>query len=174
MPSFVIMTLNAVEFLFTPGRVTILGEFDGNRLRRVYTDGRGHPADPDLTFNGHSVGRWEGDTLVVDTVAILPETFLPIGQSVALPNNGDTHIVERIRLVAPDALLFDLTVTAPRQLSAPWHLTRKFIRQADRKAEITEASCRQGDFATGVDAKGNSVFRPIPHDEGGDPLPFAR
>ena len=38
-----IMTLNAMEFLFTPGRVTILGEFDGNRTRRIYTDGRGHP-----------------------------------------------------------------------------------------------------------------------------------
>jgi hypothetical protein len=71
MPSFPLMTVNALEFLFTPGRVTILGEFDGNRLRRIYTDGRSHPADPDLTFNGHSIGHWQGATLVVDTVAIL-------------------------------------------------------------------------------------------------------
>ena len=42
MPSWMLVTHNAMEFLFTPGRVTILGEFDGNRLRRIYTDGRGH------------------------------------------------------------------------------------------------------------------------------------
>ena len=59
MPSFIIMTVAAVEFLFTPGRITMLGEFDGNRLRRIYTDGRPHPDDPDLTFNGHSIGRWD-------------------------------------------------------------------------------------------------------------------
>jgi hypothetical protein len=174
MPSFVIMTLNALEFLFTPGRVTILGEFDGNRLRRIYTDGRPHPADPDLTFNGHSIGHWEGGTLVVDTTAILPESFLPLGQAIALPNNGDMHIVERIALVEADALLFDLEVTAPHQLTAPWHVTRRFVRQRDRKAEIVEASCRQGDFATGVDARGNSIFVPIPHEVGGAPLPFER
>jgi hypothetical protein len=174
MPSFVIMTLNAAEFLFTPGRVTILGEFDGNRLRRIYTDGRPHPTDPDLTFNGHSIGHWEGDTLVVDTTGILPEVFLPIGQAVALPNNGDMHLVERIRLVGTNALQFDLDVAAPHQLAAPWHVTRKFIRQPDRKAEIVEASCRQGDFATGVDVQGNAIFVPIPHEQGGAPLPFER
>jgi hypothetical protein len=174
MPSFVIMTLNAVEFLFTPGRVTILGEFDGNRLRRIYTDGRPHPADPDLTFNGHSIGHWEGDTLVVDTVAILPQTFLPVGQAVALPNNGDMHIVERIRLTDHDALSFDLEITAPHQLAAPWRITRHFVRRPDRRAEIVEASCRQGDFASAQDAQGNFIFTPIAHEEGGAPLPFPR
>ena len=98
MPSFVIMTLNASEFLFTPGRVTILNEFDGNRQRRIYTDGRGHPEDPDLTFNGHYIGHWEHGTLVVDTVGILPQTFLPLGQSVGHPNNGDLRIIEHIHL----------------------------------------------------------------------------
>jgi hypothetical protein len=172
MPSFVIMTLNAVEFLFTPGRVTILGEFDGNRLRRIYTDGRSHPPDPDLTFNGHSIGHWEGDTLVVDTVAILPETFLPLGQGVAVPNNGDMHIVEHIRLTGPDALRFELDITAPKALAAPWHVVRDFLRQPDRKAEIVEGSCRQGDFIAKTDQQGNAIFVPIAHDEHGAPLPF--
>ena len=52
MPSWMLLTHNALEFLFTPGRVTILGESDGNRLRRIYTDGRGHPDDPDLPLEG--------------------------------------------------------------------------------------------------------------------------
>jgi hypothetical protein len=174
MPSFVLMTLNAFEFLYTPGRVTILGEFDGNRTRRIYTDGRGHPEDPELTFNGHSTGRWEGDTLHVDTLAILPQTFLPIGQAVALPNNGDMHIVERIHLVAPDQLRFDVEITAPRMLRAPWRIYRLFNRKRGPQFDIVEASCRQGDFATGRDAAGNEIFLPIPHDQGGAPLPFDR
>jgi len=172
MPSFVVMTLNATEFLFTPGRVTILGEFDGNRLRRIYTDGRKHPVDPDPTFNGHSIGHWEGETLVVDTVGILPEVFLPVGQAVALPNNGDMHIAERIHLLDPNTLSIELTVSAPHVLAEPWKVSRLFKRQADRRAEIVEASCRQGDFLEKTDENGNAIFVPIPHQEGGAPLPF--
>jgi hypothetical protein len=172
MPGFMIMTLNALEILFTPGRVTILGEFDGNRLRRIYVDGRPHPEDPDLTFNGHSIGHWQGDTLVVDTIGILPEVFIPLGQGVGLPNNGGMHIVENIRLAAPDILQDDLTVTAPRVLRSPWHYTRKFKRHRERGASIEEASCRQGDFAEQQDADGNFIFVPLPHGEGGAPLPL--
>jgi hypothetical protein len=172
MPSFVIMTVAALEILFTPGRVTILGEFDGNRLRRIYTDGRPHPADPDPTFNGHSIGHWEGQTLVVDTVGLLPQNYLPIGQAVALPNNGDMHIEERIQLVAPNKLRFELVVHAPHMLAEPWHVTRTFLRQADRKLELGEGSCRQGDFVSARDSHDNAIWLPIPHDPGGAPLPI--
>jgi hypothetical protein len=72
MPSWMLMTHNAFEWLTTPGRVTMLGEVDGNRMRRIYTDGRPHPEDPDPTLHGHSIGHWEGDVLVVDTTAIAP------------------------------------------------------------------------------------------------------
>jgi hypothetical protein len=171
MPSFVIMTVAALEFLFTPGRVTILGEFDGNRLRRIYTDRRQHPADPDLTFNGHSIGHWEGDTLVVDTVGLLPQNYLPVGQSVAVPNNGDMHIEERIHLIGPDKLRFELVIQAPHMLAEPWHIQRTFARQADRKLEITEGSCRQGDFVSSKDDQGNYVWLLLSHDQGGAPLP---
>ena len=58
-----------VEFLFTPGRVTIIQEAY-MQVRRVFTDGRGHPADLDPTFNGHSIRHWEGETLVIDTAGL--------------------------------------------------------------------------------------------------------
>ena len=169
MPSFILMTQAAFEVLFTPGRVTLLGEFDGNRLRRIYTDGRGHPDDPDLTFNGHSIARWEGESLVIDTVGILPESFLPLGQAVALPNNGDMRIVEHLRLTAPDVLTDDLEITAPHMIAGVWKTSRSFRRR--RGFDIVEASCRQGDFIESHDARGNAVFRPLTHDEAGDPLP---
>jgi hypothetical protein len=171
MPSFPLMTVNALEFLFTPGRVTILGEFDGNRLRRIYTDGRTHPADPDLTFNGHSIGHWEKDTLVVDTIAILPEVVLPLGQAVALPNNGDMHIDERLHLAGADRLIDELTVSAPHVLAEPWRISRSFVRSREQRFDIVEASCRQGDFREGKDVDNNAVFLPIAHEAGGAPVP---
>jgi hypothetical protein len=171
LPSSVTQTLNSVEFLITPGRVTILGEFDGNRLRRIFTDGRPHPGDPDPTFSGHSIGHWEGNTLIVDTIAILPEVFIPMGQGVGIPNNGGMHVTERITLVDANTIRQDIEVTAAKVLTAPWKTSRTFIRHRERKYDFVESSCRQGDFYEDTDEHGNSVFKSIPKDAGGAPLP---
>src|SRR6185312_16703932 len=111
-PSWMLVTHNAMEILFTPGRVTMLGESDGNRIRRIYTDGRGHPEVSDPTFHGHSIGHWEGDTLVVDTVDILPQAPLAISEAAGVPNDGDMLVTERIHLDPnnKDILLVDLTI----------------------------------------------------------------
>lgn len=171
LPSSVTQTLNSLEFLVTPGRVTILGEFDGNRLRRVWTDGRGHPPDPDPTFSGHSTGRWDNGVLLIDTVGILPQVFIPMAQGVGLPNNGDMRVEERIELTGHDALLWTIIVHAPKALSGPWKATRTFTRHRGREYDLVESSCRQGDFFDDVDAEGNAVFTPIPKDAGGAPVP---
>src|SRR5947208_1024306 len=127
MPAWMLVTHNAMEILFTPGRVTMLGESDGNRLRRIYTDGRPHPPDPGPTFHGHSIGHWEGDTLIVDTVAIHPQTYIAISEAQGVPNNGDMHITERMYLAEPDVLHDELTITAPQVLTKPWKTTRVFF-----------------------------------------------
>jgi hypothetical protein len=171
MPSWMLITHNALEFLFTPGRVTILGESDGNRLRRIYTDGRGHPADPDPTFHGHSIGHWENDTLVVDTVAILPEAYIAVSEAVGVPNNGDLHVIERIRLENPDVLRDDLEIVAPNVLTKPWKTSRFLFRQRARKYDIVEGVCLQGNYSEGKDASGNAVFVPAPQTEGGNTIP---
>jgi hypothetical protein len=171
MPSWMLITHNALEFLFTPGRVTILGESDGNRLRRIYTDGRAHPADPDPTFHGHSIGHWENETLVVDTVAVLPETYLAVSEAVGIPNNGDLHVVERIHLDKPDVLRDDLEITAPHVLTRPWKTSRFFFRQRARKYDIVEGVCLEGNYSEGKDAAGNAAFVLVPQTEGGNVLP---
>ncbi len=171
MPSWMLITHNALEFLFTPGRVTILGESDGNRIRRIYTDGRSHPADPDPTFHGHSIGHWEGQTLVVDTVGILPQTYIAPSEAVGLPNNGDMHIVEHIHLTGPDTLRDDLAITAPHVLTRTWKTSRILYRQRGRKYDIVEGVCLQGNFSEGVDPNGNAVFLPAPQTEGGNYVP---
>src|SRR5712691_5833076 len=171
MPSWMLVTHNAMEILFTPGRVTMLGESDGNRLRRIYTDGRGHPDDEELTFHGHSIGHWEGDTLVVETVNVLAQTYLAVSEAAGVPNNGDMKIVERIHLADKDVLHVDLEITAPKILTKPWKTTRIFFRQRARKFDIVEGVCLEGYFAERTDKDGNAVFVPIPHAVGGNRVP---
>jgi hypothetical protein len=161
MPSWMLITHNAFEVLFTPGRVTILGEGDGNRMRRIYTDGRPHPPDPDPSFHGHSIGHWEGDTLVIDTVAVLPQVYLAVNEAVGIPNDGDMHIVERMHLRGTDTLYDELSITASKLLTKTWNTTRKYYRQRAQKYDILEGVCEQGRFMEAKDADGHDIFVPI-------------
>jgi hypothetical protein len=158
MPSWMLMTHNAFELLVTPGRITMLGEVDGNRMRRIYTDGRPHPEDPDLTLYGHSIGHWEGEALVIDTTAIVPQAYIAISEAAGIPNNGDMHILERLHLAQPDVLYDDLEITAPKVFDATWKTTRIFRRYPERHYEVTEGECEQEDLIPGKDEFGNDIF----------------
>ena len=171
MPAWMLITHNAMEVLFTPGRVTMLGESDGNRLRRIYTDGRQHSDDPDPTFHGHSIGKWEGDTLVVDTVGISPQAYIAISEAAGIPNNGDIQVIERIHLVGKDELHDDIEIIAPKVLTKPWKTTRVYFRQRARKFDIVEGVCLEGYFAPRKDKFGNDIYAPIPVDVGGNRIP---
>ena len=81
-----------IEILQQPHRITMLAEYD-MQVRRIYMDGRGHPDDYPLTRMGHSIGHWEGDTLVVDT-ALLKEWHHS-----SWPHSDKTRIKERIYLM---------------------------------------------------------------------------
>jgi len=126
MPTIMFMPYD-VEFLFTPGRVTIIQEAY-MQVRRVFTDGRGHPANLDPTFNGHSIGHWEGDTLVIDTVGLGHKT--PLGFN-RLNHGPQLHVVERIRLTAPDTMEVRMTMTDPDVLQKPWHTVHAFARHRE-------------------------------------------
>jgi hypothetical protein len=162
MPSWMLIMHNAFEILMTPGRVTMLGEVDGNRMRRIYTDGRQHPDDPDLTYHGHSIGHWEGGTLVVDTIGIAPQTFIAISEAVGVPNNGDMHIVEHLHLAQPNVLYDDLEITAPKVLKETWKTTRIYRRYPERHYEVTEGICVQGELKETTDQFGNAIYVPDP------------
>lgn len=171
MPSWMLITHNAMEILVTPGRVTMLGEGDGNRIRRIYTDGRAHPEDPDLTIHGHSIGHWEGDPLVVDTVGIIPQAYIALNEAVGIPNNGGMHIVERIRLADADTLTAELTITAPQVLTQPWTTTRIWVRWRGELYDIVEGQCVQGQLVEALDEHGNATFEHAPPaDDGRVPI----
>ncbi len=121
----------AVEFLFTPGRVTVTNE--RGLVRRIYTDGRTMPAALDPTNTGVSIGHWEGQTLVVETKGINPLASyggVPIGKNV--------RITERMLLKDPGTLQIDVVTEAPDVLMEPDHRTRQYTRVAKTMAnEIT-------------------------------------
>ncbi len=167
MPSWMLITHNAFEFLTTPGRITMLGEVDGNRMRRIYMDGRAHPDDPDLTLHGNSIGHWDSDVLVIDTTAIAPQAYIATSEAVGIPNNGDMHIVERLHLAQPNVLYDDLEITAPKVLTGTWKTTRIFRRYPDRHYEIIEGECEQEDLVPGKDQYGNDIFVQQPQNPDG-------
>jgi hypothetical protein len=117
---------DAVEFLFTPGRVTITNEM--GLIRRIYTDGRTLPNDPDATNTGTSIGRWEGQTLVAATVGIDPAALYPGPAQGAVPIGAGARITERIFLTAAGTLQFDIVTEAPEVLTEPDRRTRIYSR----------------------------------------------
>ncbi len=115
-----------MEFLLTPGQVTIVIEAY-QQVRHIYTDGRPLPADPDPKFHGSSVGRWEGDTLVVDTVGFSPLTLLAANT----PHSDKMRIAERFRLADPDTMTIETTITDPEALTTPFASSRTLRRHRD-------------------------------------------
>jgi hypothetical protein len=135
-----------IEFLFTPGKVTIAIEAY-SQMRRIFLDGRPQSSDPELTFQGHSVGHWEGDTLVVDTVGILPSTKIAPG----IEHSDQLRIEERIRLVSGDKLEIRNTLRDPKALVEPLTIVRTYKRQRDW--DIKEYVCTQNNRDS-ADAQG--------------------
>jgi hypothetical protein len=140
MPAVMTQPYN-VMFLFTPGRVTVLQEAY-MQVRTIFTDGRAQPDDPDPAFNGHSIGRWEGDTLVVETIGIKEGTRLG---RIGVTHGPDLKITERIRLDAddPDVLHLEFTFEDPDALAAPWRQAYSYRR--NRAWEQIEFVCAEND-----------------------------
>ena len=113
-----------------------------NSLRIVYLDGRSH-TDPDIivrTFNGESTGRWEGDTLVVDTVGFRGDHHWMDQGGASIPAGEQLHIVERIRLINDRKQLeIEYTMTDPEYWEGEWKSTKRFNRVNDE--DIQEVSC---------------------------------
>lgn len=110
--------------------------------RAVYMDGRGHP--PDIVdypeFMGHSVGKWEGATLVVDTVAINERTWL---DTAGHEHSAKLRLTERFRKIDDDRLEWTVTFEDPVFYTRPWSITRTFTRFDDTKDRIMPYTCNE-------------------------------
>ena len=97
-------------------------------LRRIYTDGRRHPDNLQATYFGHSIGRWDGTTLVVDTVGENDTTWLNSGEK-RLPHSDALHVTERIRLVEDGRYLeIETTIEDPKAYTTSMKVTRYWER----------------------------------------------
>lgn len=115
----------------------------------VHLDGRGHPPEKDLnpTWFGHSIGRFEGDVLVVDTVGFNGKTRL---DTRGHPHSDRLHVIQRFEYTDPDHLAYEVTIDDPMTYTRPWKNTRVFTRMKPGE-EIIEYSCEENnrDFTEG-------------------------
>ena len=142
-PARIVQTATDVLFLYASGGAST----QPAEYRVIPTDGRKH--DPvrsqDLYFYGHSVGHWEGDTLVVDSIAFNDLTWLDRG---GYFHSDEMHVIERFRRDG-NILHYDVTVEDPEVLLEPWVLTTRQLRlNTNPNAFLSEGSpCREYDRA---------------------------
>jgi len=130
-----------MQIVQIPGQVLMLFEFD-HFVRRIYTDGRPHDKDAGPLWMGDSIGKWEGDTLVADTVSFNDKTTL---DREGYPHSDAMHLVEHIRRVNHDSMEIKLTVDDPKTYTKPWDATLVFRLRPDWK--IMEHVCEDnGNF----------------------------
>jgi hypothetical protein len=138
-----------IEFLFQPDKVVMLTEAY-MQYRHIWTDGRKHPEDPDLVFHGHSIGHWEGDTLVVDTVGLAPQNRLAQG----VGHSEKLRITERIRKVDADWMEIETTLDDPEVFTEPYKSTTSFRHLDD---ELREYVCLENN-RDAADEKGRPTL----------------
>jgi hypothetical protein len=112
----------------------------GGAYRTVHMDGRPHLPTHVRQWLGDSIGRWEGDTLVVDTTNFTDQTsFNGSGEGL--------HVVERFIPVSTDLLMYEVTVSDPVAWSRPWTVELPLERIDNQENQIFEAACHEGNYA---------------------------
>lgn len=131
----------AFEVLNTPEQTVFI--FAGREIRHIYTDGRGHPPSDELWPLpwGDSIGHWEGDTLVVDTISVMAHSVLFQLNPIFSPS---AHFTERIRKVAKGRLEDTMTMDDPVALTRPWKIAIPYthVTTIDR---LVHGDCMEND-----------------------------
>jgi hypothetical protein len=125
MPRMMTMTY-PMEIMQNDVQLNIFAEWM-EQTRRVFIDGRPHPPADELdpTYYGHSIGHWEGDVLVVDTVGLRGDTNL---EASGLPHSDQLRIRERIWLANDNELRDEITLIDPKAYTRPWTVTKRYLR----------------------------------------------
>ncbi len=123
-----------MQIVELPGRVLM---FFGRNLRQIYTDGRQHPSDHLTLWMGHSIGKWDGDTFVVDTVDISDVNWL---DRMGHPHSDKLHLIERFRSVDDKTMQLNITIDDPIAYTKIWEATPRTFRLRPN-ARAGEAIC---------------------------------
>jgi len=142
--------LGLMQAVANPKLVALLYEnAPGPVYRVIYTDGRKHPDDLDTSYMGHSIGHWEGDTLVVDTVGLNDETWYSAsggGNKFTNIHSDKEHVVERFTRKG-DTLTYEATVEDPVMLTKPWVINPVHTKIGPADDYIQPQMCRGDDKA---------------------------
>jgi len=126
--------------------------------RTIYMDGRKHPEKLTPSFYGHSIGWWEGDTFVVDTVGFNEDFWIDRGQ---IPHTSQLHLIEKYTRTALDSMKYELTVDDPGAYTAPF--TGVSTLRWENGTELFEYICQQENYAfTLMVGEGTHVDRTSP------------
>jgi hypothetical protein len=127
-----------LEIYQSPQRTFMFFERD-HAWRQIWTDGRSHPSAMEPTWMGDSIGKWEGDTFVVDTIGLTEKSWLDFYGD---PHSDDLHLIERYKRVDHDSLTIQLVVEDPKAYTATWTgdiKTYKLLK--GKKAYMEELPC---------------------------------
>jgi hypothetical protein len=127
-----------IQIMQTSSRLAILFEI-GSTYQVIFTDGRSHPKNLEPTWFGHSIGRYEGDTLVVDTVGFNEKTYM---DTVEHPHSDQLHVIERFRYIDSDHVLQEVTFEDPKTYEKPFKNTRVLARMQPGQ-ELMEYVCME-------------------------------
>jgi hypothetical protein len=129
-----------IQFVVRPEQTWIV--YERNPVRFIFTDGRQHPSEDDLfpSWEGHSVGHWEGDTLVVDTIGLKGGTLV---DRTGLTFSDQLHITERIRRISMNQMEDVLTLDDPVSLTKPWTVRRIYNRVQSAHPDMGNIACAE-------------------------------
>lgn len=145
----------AYEFVVRPEQVWILTE-DGPNIMRIYTDGRDLPPPDELwpTYSGESVGHWEGDTLVFQTVSMKGHTGAIVDRT-GLVLSEEAVIETRMRQTGPDLIEARFAIDDPTAFTDTWHVVKEFERM-EPGTRIFEFACAENN-RNPIDASGRTL-----------------
>jgi hypothetical protein len=123
-------------------RIFVFNISNAQSYRTIYMDGRSHPKDLKPTFMGHSIGRWDGDTLVIDSVGFNEDFWM---NRDGLPHTSQLHLVERITRTDFDTLNYEVTIDDPGAYTAPW--TSGYALGFTRGNELFEYMCQENNLS---------------------------
>jgi hypothetical protein len=126
MPFKIVQLANEVIFLHEAFR----------GIRVVPTDGSGHPPDHEPAYLGSSIGRWDGDTLVVDVRGFNDRTWLGFG---ATHHSDQLQVTERLRRTGPETIQYEATLTDPVVFTKPWTIRSTFVLRPQER--LREYEC---------------------------------
>ncbi len=132
-------------------RIYIFHTGGSHSFRTIYMDGREHPADLDPSYAGHSVGHWEGDTLVIDTVGFNERGWI---DARGAPTTKELHLTERLTRIDFNQVVYEMIVNDPGAYTAPWKTG--MVMNWTPNAETFQFLCQDGNLADELMVGGGS------------------